>query len=87
MYGGLAFAGHVICSFTGVNLWGGFDLSPEVIMTGFGYAVPPMMALLFILEVRILLRRPENLLAVSQKGLYLYLFGSFQTLFNCPAYS
>lgn len=50
MYGGLAFAGHVICSFTGVDLWGGFSLSPEVITTGFGYAVPPMMALLFILE-------------------------------------
>lgn len=51
MYGGLAFAGSVICNFTGVDLWGGFDLSPEVIATGFGYAVPPMMVLLFILEV------------------------------------
>jgi hypothetical protein len=51
MYGGLAFAGSVICNFTGVDLWGGFDLSPEVITTGFGYAVPPMMVLLFILEV------------------------------------
>jgi hypothetical protein len=50
MYGGLAFAGSVICNFTGVDLWGGFDLSPEVITTGFGYAVPPMMVLLFILE-------------------------------------
>lgn len=50
MYGGLAFAGHVICGFTGVDLWGGFQLSPQVITTGFGYAVPPMMALLFILE-------------------------------------
>jgi len=50
MYGGLAFAGNVICSFTGVDLWGGFALSPQVITTGFGYAVPPMMALLFILE-------------------------------------
>ncbi|KAG0570025.1 hypothetical protein KC19_6G133300 [Ceratodon purpureus] len=50
MYGGLAFAGHVICGFTGVDLWGGFSLSPQVITTGFGYAVPPMMALLFILE-------------------------------------
>jgi hypothetical protein len=34
-----------------VDLWGGFELSPQVITTGFGYAVPPMMALLFILEV------------------------------------
>lgn len=50
MYGGLAFAGNVICSFTGVDLWGGFALSPQIITTGFGYAVPPMMALLFILE-------------------------------------
>ena len=50
MYGGLAFAGHVICGFTGVDLWGDFNLSPQVITTGFGYAVPPMMALLFILE-------------------------------------
>ncbi len=51
MYGGLAFAGSLICNFTGVDLWGGFDLSPQVITTGFGYAVPPMMVLLFILEV------------------------------------
>ncbi|CAM6071665.1 unnamed protein product [Sphagnum tenellum] len=50
MYGGLAFAGSLICNFTGVDLWGGFDLSPQVITTGFGYAVPPMMVLLFILE-------------------------------------
>jgi membrane protease YdiL (CAAX protease family) len=50
MYGGLAFAGHVICGFTGVDLWGGFNLCSQVITTGFGYAVPPMMALLFILE-------------------------------------
>lgn len=50
MYGGLAFAGQVICGVTGVDLWGGFNLCPQVITTGFGYAVPPMMALLFILE-------------------------------------
>lgn len=50
MYGGLAFVGNVICGFTGVDLWGGFDISPQVITTGFGYAVPPMMMLLFILE-------------------------------------
>lgn len=51
MYGGLAFGGNVLCNITGVDLWGGFELSPQVITTGFGYAVPPMMALLFILEV------------------------------------
>jgi membrane protease YdiL (CAAX protease family) len=50
MYGGLAFGGNVLCNITGVDLWGGFELSPQVITTGFGYAVPPMMALLFILE-------------------------------------
>ncbi|KAL3677223.1 hypothetical protein R1sor_027171 [Riccia sorocarpa] len=50
MYGGLAVAGSTLCAFTGVDSTGGFELSMETVVQGLGYAVPPMMALLFILE-------------------------------------
>ncbi|KAL2609055.1 hypothetical protein R1flu_027628 [Riccia fluitans] len=50
MYGGLAVAGSALCAFTGVDSTGGFELCMETVVQGLGYAVPPMMALLFILE-------------------------------------
>ncbi|BBN19501.1 CAAX protease family protein [Marchantia polymorpha subsp. ruderalis] len=50
MYGGLAVAGSALCAVTGVDCSGGFELSIETVVQGLGYAVPPMMALLFILE-------------------------------------
>ncbi|KAJ7544398.1 hypothetical protein O6H91_09G077500 [Diphasiastrum complanatum] len=50
LYGGLAFASNVICNFTGIDSWGGFQLCANVAIKGLGYAVPPMMILLFILD-------------------------------------
>lgn len=44
-------AGSALCAVTGVDCSGGFELSIETVVQGLGYAVPPMMALLFILEV------------------------------------
>lgn len=51
MYGGLAFAGNVLCNFLGLDCWGGFQWDVEVALTGLGYAMPPMVLLLVILEV------------------------------------
>eukprot|EP01018_Ginkgo_biloba_P032223 Gb_18613 [translate_table: standard] len=50
IYGVMALAGKGICHFTGVDSLGGLDLCPEAALDGFGYAVPPMMSLLFILD-------------------------------------
>lgn len=51
IYGGMAVAGKFICSIAGVDCAGGFGLSLKAIVDGLGYAVPPIMALLFILDV------------------------------------
>ncbi|CAM6090725.1 unnamed protein product [Calypogeia fissa] len=50
MYGGLVVAGNALCSFTGVDCWGGFKPSIETFVQALGWAIPPMMALLLILE-------------------------------------
>lgn len=47
----MALAGRFICSMTGIDCTGGFDPSLDAIVGGLGYAVPPTMALLFILDV------------------------------------
>lgn len=44
-------AGNFICSITGVDPMGGFHMSLKAIVEGLGYASPPIMALLFILDV------------------------------------
>ena len=49
----MAVAGRVICSVTGIDSSGGFDPSLDALLAGLGYATPPIMALLFILDVRI----------------------------------
>jgi len=51
IYGAMAVAGSFICSITGIDSLGGFHLSLDAIVQGLGYAVPPIMALLFILDV------------------------------------
>jgi hypothetical protein len=51
MYGGLMVAGNALCSVTGVDCWGGFKPSIETFVQAVGWAIPPMMALLLILEV------------------------------------
>ncbi|KAI9089072.1 hypothetical protein K1719_029351 [Acacia pycnantha] len=50
IYGAMAVAGGFICSITGIDAMGGFHLSSDCILQGLGYAVPPTMALLFILD-------------------------------------
>lgn len=47
----MALAGKFICSMTGTDCMGGFYPSLDAIIEGLGYAVPPIMALLFILDV------------------------------------
>lgn len=51
IYGAMAVAGSFICSITGIDSLGGFHLSLDAILEGLGYAAPPIMALLFILDV------------------------------------
>lgn len=47
----MALAGNFICSITGIDSLGGFNPTLDAILDGLGYAVPPIMALLFILDV------------------------------------
>lgn len=51
IYGAMALAGKFICSITGIDCMGGFHPSLDAILEGLGYAAPPIMALLFILDV------------------------------------
>ncbi|MCO5598946.1 hypothetical protein L7F22_053045 [Adiantum nelumboides] len=46
----MALAGQAICHFAGLDKSGGFEMCPDVAMQGLGYAIPPMLALLFILD-------------------------------------
>lgn len=48
----MALAGRFICSVTGIDSMGGFHPSLDAILEGLGYAAPPIMVLLFILDVR-----------------------------------
>nr|POE73183.1 hypothetical protein CFP56_58678 [Quercus suber] len=50
IYGAMALAGRFICSVTGIDSMGGFHPSLDAILEGLGYAVPPIMVLLFILD-------------------------------------
>ncbi|PIN04865.1 hypothetical protein CDL12_22598 [Handroanthus impetiginosus] len=50
IYGAMALTGRFICSISGIDCNGGFDLSLDAIVEGLGYAAPPIMALLFILD-------------------------------------
>lgn len=53
----MAVAGSFICSITGIDYLGGFHLSLDAILEGLGYAAPPIMALLFILDVSSIMAR------------------------------
>ncbi|KAI3494798.1 hypothetical protein L1887_40410 [Cichorium endivia] len=46
----MALAGKIICSAIGIDSTGGFSPSLESIVAGIGYSIPPIMALLFILD-------------------------------------
>lgn len=50
IYGAMALAGRFICSMTGIDCSGGFSPSLDAIVEALGYAAPPIMALLFILD-------------------------------------
>ncbi|XP_078155983.1 uncharacterized protein LOC144551760 [Carex rostrata] len=59
IYGAMAFAGKFICSITGVDCIGGFHPSMNAIVEGLGYAAPPIMALLFILDDEVVKYSPH----------------------------
>ncbi|GER49568.1 hypothetical protein STAS_26818 [Striga asiatica] len=50
IYGAMALAGRFICSISGIDCNGGFHPSLDSVVEGLGYAAPPIMALLFILD-------------------------------------
>ncbi|XP_022736233.1 uncharacterized protein LOC111289450 isoform X1 [Durio zibethinus] len=59
IYGVMALAGRFICSVTGIDSMGGFHPSLDAILVGLGYAVPPIMALLFILDDEVVKLSPQ----------------------------
>ncbi|KAJ6835135.1 uncharacterized protein M6B38_124190 [Iris pallida] len=72
IYGAMALAGNFICSITGIESTGGFHFALNAIVDGLGYAAPPIMALLFILD-----RSPMSV-SVSN-GSVRYQIGTCQT--------
>ncbi|XP_062073652.1 uncharacterized protein LOC133777910 isoform X2 [Humulus lupulus] len=59
IYGAMALAGKFICSITGIDCLGGFHPSLDAILEGLGYAAPPIMALLFILDDEVVKLSPH----------------------------
>lgn len=59
IYVAMGLAGRFICSVTGINSVGGFDPSLDAIVEGLGYAAPPIMALLFILDDEVVKVSPQ----------------------------
>ncbi|KAJ4728706.1 CAAX amino terminal protease [Melia azedarach] len=59
IYGAMALAGRFICSITGIDSMGGFEPSLDAILEGLGYAAPPIMALLFILDDEVVKLSPH----------------------------
>ncbi|GMJ12501.1 BALANCE of CHLOROPHYLL METABOLISM 1 [Hibiscus trionum] len=59
IYGAMALAGRFICSVTGIDSTGGFHPSFDAILEGLGYAAPPIMALLFILDDEVVKLSPH----------------------------
>ncbi|KAI5078622.1 hypothetical protein GOP47_0006293 [Adiantum capillus-veneris] len=54
----MALAGQAICHFAGLDKSGGFEMCPDVAMQGLGFAIPPMLALLFILDDEVVKKSP-----------------------------
>ncbi|CAN4077250.1 unnamed protein product [Withania somnifera] len=59
IYGAMAIAGKFICSISGIDCSGGFSPSLDAIVDGLGYAAPPIMALLFILDDEVVKLSPH----------------------------
>ncbi|CAH2078729.1 unnamed protein product [Thlaspi arvense] len=59
IYCGMAVAGRFICEVAGIDYTGGFNASLDAIIAGLGYASPPIMALLFILDDEVVKLSPH----------------------------
>ncbi|KAI4338411.1 hypothetical protein MLD38_023475 [Melastoma candidum] len=59
IYVAMALAGRFLCSFTGIDSMGGFNVSLDAILQGLGYAVPPIMALLLLLDDEVVKLSPH----------------------------
>ncbi|ERN09319.1 uncharacterized protein LOC18437467 [Amborella trichopoda] len=59
IYGTMALVGNFICSVVGIDHMGGFHPSLEALLDGLGYAAPPIMALLFILDDEVVKLSPH----------------------------
>ncbi|GAB4857822.1 hypothetical protein Ancab_015727 [Ancistrocladus abbreviatus] len=59
IYVAMALAGRFICSLTGIDSTGGFQPSFDAIIEGLGYATPPIMVLLFILDDEVVKLSPH----------------------------
>ncbi|VVB12688.1 unnamed protein product [Arabis nemorensis] len=59
IYCGMAVAGRFICEVAGIDYTGGFNASLDAIISGLGYASPPIMALLFILDDEVVKLSPH----------------------------
>lgn len=70
----MAVAGRFICEVAGIDHTGGFNASLDAIIAGLGYASPPIMALLFILDVS---------LRVRMISFSLLMFSVYRDLFLC----
>lgn len=54
----MALAGQAICHVAGLDKSGGLEMCPDVAMQGLGFAVLPMLALLFILDDEVVKKSP-----------------------------
>lgn len=59
IYAGMALAGRAICDLAGIDATGGFHSSLTALVEGLGYASPPIMALLFILDDEVVKYSPH----------------------------
>ncbi|GJN09415.1 hypothetical protein PR202_ga27420 [Eleusine coracana subsp. coracana] len=59
IYAAMALAGRFICQMAGIDCTGGFHPSLTALVQGLGYAAPPIMALLFILDDEVVKYSPH----------------------------
>uniref|UniRef100_A0A0E0K7G0 CAAX prenyl protease 2/Lysostaphin resistance protein A-like domain-containing protein n=1 Tax=Oryza punctata TaxID=4537 RepID=A0A0E0K7G0_ORYPU len=59
IYAAMALTGRFICQMAGIDCTGGFHPSLSALVEGLGYAAPPIMALLFILDDEVVKYSPH----------------------------
>uniref|UniRef100_J3MPH3 CAAX prenyl protease 2/Lysostaphin resistance protein A-like domain-containing protein n=1 Tax=Oryza brachyantha TaxID=4533 RepID=J3MPH3_ORYBR len=59
IYAAMALTGRFICQMAGIDCTGGFHPSLSALVDGLGYAAPPIMALLFILDDEVVKYSPH----------------------------